>query len=368
MIKKFQIPLFIIITFGLAQIVLFFYEEELITFNRPISLLILLILILIGIITRNELYYGIGLSGLLPNYLLGVNDILNEEYNLFILNFTFLLLGLYLFLKKNIKNWWSVFIGGIIFEYYLFLPRINLSQSIDEILQGLFPSGFYIVVFISGFFMILFTHMKQIYENKINNIPVEHRVLPKTRIENYFDDKIKYPYRKLSVLILVLIGIIGLTIIRSIIEGKLSLPYTISTWSFVIGIIVIFVNINSSVLSSEVIAISPPIIYLMVYDIEWQNGTSWIIFNFIFHLMIIIAAVYVFAKKRNARWDYIFAWGYFLKTLCYVLNIYIPNYVVNVIFFMYMVFFETMITSIIYFELSLKDLNKIRLKLKSGEI
>lgn len=366
--KKYQISLFVIISLILAHLVQIFYEDETLTFNKPIPFLVLFIFIFFGVVYKNEICFGIGIAGLLPCYLVGVNSILNANYYQFLLNFIFLILGCYLFLKMSVNKSWIIIIDGFIFEYYLFLPRIDVSQSVNEFIQGLFPSGFYFIVFISGFFMPIFLQIRQLYNNKLNSIPIENRIPPKTKLEKYFDDKLNQPYRRLGVFLLVLLGITCLTFIRSVIEGKLSLPYTISTWSFVISIIVLFVNINSPVLSSEVIAISPPILYLMVYDIEWQRGLTWILINFLFHAVIIVAAGYVIVKKHNAKWEYVFVWGYFLKTMCYVINLFETNYIVNVEFFMYMVFFETMITSVIYFLLSYKELNKISLKLKTETI
>ncbi|MBD3353340.1 MAG: hypothetical protein GF364_17800 [Candidatus Lokiarchaeota archaeon] len=346
---------------GLANLAkIFILKGEETFFNQPITTIAIIVLTLIGVLIKNEFFYGIGIAAVLPSFLLAINDIMNGNL-VFFIHVSILVIGCIIFLEMKPPKWYYMLLDAAIYDYLLFLPEFKLSEGIMEMFGNIFVTYFYVMVFLSAFIMVIFTYMKNFEEsnklacgkfssdedarrssNSLNQTP------NKTRFEIYLDNKIKNAWlRKHAVLFLLIILVLLISFLKYLFIHNMKVLFTISIWSFVASFLSILVY--TPILSSEVVAMSPPIIYLMIFDIEFERGMGFVIPNAIYHGFIVATGFYIFFKKKSAKWEYIFVWGLLLKMMSYVINHFSPGYIVNLEDFMILVYVDTVITSILYF-------------------
>ncbi|MHA1340969.1 MAG: hypothetical protein ACTSO2_13435 [Promethearchaeota archaeon] len=342
-----KIFLITMVCIGLADLAkIFLLKDAESFFNQPITNIALMILTIIGLLKNNEFFYGIGIVAILPSFLLAINDIINEDI-IFFINVSFVVFGSFIFLKKRITHWWYLLIDAAIYEYFIFLPKFSISQNIIDNFSQFFVTYFTIFIFISSFFMSFFVLMKNIELKVMEEIPTLY-ANPNKKFENFLDRKIKNPtLRKWIVLILYIMSGLTLGFFKWLFFGGPFVIFTISMWSFVCACFLLF--INSSLMSSEIISVAPPIIYVMIFNVKMEMGLFLVILNAIYHAFIVIMAFVSFFKRNGARWDRILVFGLLLKILSYVINYFFPGYIVNLSEFMYFLFLDTIITSILYF-------------------
>lgn len=315
-------------------------------FNRPITNLAIIVLTIVGLIRKNELFTGLSVAAIFPSFLLTVDDIIRED-PAFYINMAVMVLGCYVFLYHRPSKWWYIIIDAAIYDYLIFLPRYSFSEGILSMFGTIFITYFYVLVFVSPFLMAFFVHLEKI-KIKPATTNIDDIIVPKTVLEQYFDKKIKHPNlrRVAPYIVLILGGIIG-GAVKYIRTEDFYFLFTISLWSFIISILVLIMN--NKYFSSEVISVIAPITYLMITDIEYSLGWRWIVMNWLFHGAIVAVGIYAFVRKRNAEWDLIFVFGMLIKIIGYIINSYIPGYIVNLEEFMYLGIYDAVFTSILYY-------------------
>lgn len=320
-------------------------------FNRPITNIAIIFLTIVGLIRENELFTGLSVAAIFPSYLLTIDDIIRGD-DAFYINLAVLVLGCCVFVLRRPKKSYYMLIDAAIYDYLIFLPTYSFSDGILAMFNEIFITYFYVLVFVSPFVMTLMVQIPKFHvEPKIKNL--DETITPKTKLEKIFDKRIRNPHLRKAAPYIALVfgGILG-GALKYLKTHDLYFLFTISLWSFIISCLVLI--LNNKYFSSEVISVIVPITYLMITDIEYHLGIRYIILNWIFHGVIVAVGIYAFVKKRNAEWDLIFVFGMLIKIIGYIINNYVPGYIVNLREFMYLGIYDAIFTSIFYFYIDRK--------------
>ena len=347
-------------------------------FNTSGSGIFIIILIIIGLIFDEELLYGLGTAAVLPSFLLSINAIIEND-SLFFINAIIFLLGSYSFLFKRISRRWYILIDAAIFEYLIFFPEFSSSWEflILNFFNQFFITGFSSAVFLSSFFMLFLLILKEKYDRKkqlILRFKTDGRIGGKgpfsnyqTKSEKYLDEKIRNPLiRKYFVPISVISLCLILAVIKILVFGATYMLFTISLFSFVISVILI--RIRSPILSSWVISLIPSLLYVMFANIDLESiesiGLLLFIGNALYHILIIFMGFYTLYIRRDGEWEYILIIGLILAEFSYILNLYLPGYIVDLVKLMYIALTGAIIMSILGYLISYYEMLKIEMDIE----